>query len=81
MLRLSAIFAFITGAVLALGELRANWGDWQFWPLWLVDFAASALSDCWRVDGFAPASLGSIRPRIRMGIHVGNVLVVARHQP
>ncbi len=43
MLRLSAILAVITGVVLALGELRANWGDWQFWPLWLVDFAASAL--------------------------------------
>lgn len=42
-LRISAIWALLLGSVLAALEIRANWGDWQFWPFWLVDFVASAL--------------------------------------
>ena len=29
--------------ILAVMEVRANWGDWQWWPWWLVDFVAAAL--------------------------------------
>ncbi|MEZ5693490.1 MAG: hypothetical protein R3D99_06520 [Altererythrobacter sp.] len=43
MLRASALWAILTGIVLALMEVRANWGDWQWWPWWLVDFVAAAL--------------------------------------
>ena len=43
MLRFSAFWAILTGAILATLEVRANWGDWQWWPLWLVDFVAAAL--------------------------------------
>lgn len=43
MLRVSAIWAILTGATLALMEVRANWGDWQWWPWWLVDLVAAVL--------------------------------------
>ena len=43
MLRASAILAVLTGATLAILEIRANWGGWQWWPWWLVDFLAAAL--------------------------------------
>jgi hypothetical protein len=31
---------------LAVGEVVRNWGDWQWWPFWMVDFIASALLIC-----------------------------------
>ena len=43
MLRASAIWAILTGVTLAVMEVRANWGDWQWWPFWLVDFVAAGL--------------------------------------
>jgi hypothetical protein len=29
--------------LLAVGEVARNWGDWQWWPFWLLDMLASAL--------------------------------------
>lgn len=43
MLRASAVLAMFTRLLLALGEVRANWGDWQWWPWWLVDYVAAGL--------------------------------------
>jgi len=42
-LKLSAIWALLVGLTLAGLEVRANWGDWQFWPFWVVDFVAAGL--------------------------------------
>jgi hypothetical protein len=35
---LAAIFA----VGLAIGEAAVNWGDWQWWPLWVVDYVCVA---------------------------------------
>jgi hypothetical protein len=43
MLRIASILALAFGAFLAVAELARNWGSWQWWPFWLVDFIASAL--------------------------------------
>ena len=43
MLRASAVLALGFGAFLAVGELVRNWGNWQWWPFWLVDYIAVAL--------------------------------------
>ena len=43
MIRFSAIVAIVFGLVLAAGEVMRNWGDWQWWPFWLVDYIAAAL--------------------------------------
>jgi hypothetical protein len=46
------------GAVLAIAEIIRNWGDWQAWPFWIVDFiAAGAL--IW--GGLRTLSQGSSR--------------------
>ena len=39
----SAWLALIVGVSLGGFELLVNWGQWQWWPYWLVDFVASAL--------------------------------------
>ena len=39
----SAWLALAFGAFLALAETVRNWGDWQWWPFWLVDFIAAGL--------------------------------------
>lgn len=31
------------GLFLALAETARNWGNWQWWPFWLVDYVAAAL--------------------------------------
>jgi hypothetical protein len=36
-------WSIVWGAFLAVGEVVRNWGDWQWWPFWIVDFIASAL--------------------------------------
>ena len=41
--RASAVLALVFGVFLALAETARNWGDWQWWPFWLVDFIAAAL--------------------------------------
>jgi hypothetical protein len=42
-LRISAIFAIISGTLLASFETLINWGQWQWWPWWLVDYVGAAL--------------------------------------
>ncbi len=41
MIRTSALFALVFAVVLGAGEILLNWGDWQSWPFWLVDFIAA----------------------------------------
>jgi len=43
MSRWSSFPAMAFGVFLALAELARNWGNWQWWPFWLVDFIAAAL--------------------------------------
>lgn len=42
-LRISALLAILAGALLAGFETLVNWGQWQWWPYWLVDYVAAAL--------------------------------------
>jgi hypothetical protein len=42
-LRASASVALIVGTLLASFETLVNWGQWQWWPFWLVDFVGAAL--------------------------------------
>jgi len=39
----SAYLAIAFGLFLAIGEAVRNWGDWQYWPFWLVDYIAAVL--------------------------------------
>jgi len=39
----SAVLALAFGVFLAVAETARNWGNWQWWPFWLVDFIAAAL--------------------------------------
>jgi hypothetical protein len=41
--RAAAWLALAFGLFLALAETARNWGRWQWWPFWLVDFVAAAL--------------------------------------
>ncbi len=43
MIRLSAYLALAFGLTLAVGEAMRNWGDWQWWPFWTIDYMAAAL--------------------------------------
>jgi hypothetical protein len=43
MLRAAARLALAFGLLLAAAETARNWGDWQWWPFWLVDFVAAGL--------------------------------------
>ena len=43
MIKTSAYLALAFGLVLGIGELMRNWGDWQWWPFWVVDYIAAAL--------------------------------------
>lgn len=43
MLRVSAWAAIAFGLLLAVLEAVRNWGDWQWWPFWVVDYVAAAL--------------------------------------
>jgi hypothetical protein len=38
MLRISRYLAVIFAVCLAVGETALNWEQWQFWPLWAVDY-------------------------------------------
>jgi len=58
MTRNSAFLALGFGAFLALAEIVRNWGNWQAWPFWIIDFiAAGAL--VW--GGLRTLSQGSSR--------------------
>jgi hypothetical protein len=41
--RISALLAILVGSLLAGFETLVNWGQWQWWPFWLVDYVAAAL--------------------------------------
>ena len=41
--RISATLAAISGLLLTGMETYINWGQWQWWPYWLVDYAGAAL--------------------------------------
>lgn len=41
MTRNSAFLALGFGLFLAIAEIVRNWGDWQAWPFWSVDFIAA----------------------------------------
>ena len=41
--RISALLALIAGAGLAIAETWLNWGDWQPWPFFVVDYLAAAM--------------------------------------
>jgi len=43
MSRIAAVLGLVFGIFLALAETARNWGNWQWWPFWLVDFIASGL--------------------------------------
>jgi hypothetical protein len=43
MITLSARIAIGFGAFLAIAEIVRNWGDWEPWPWWVVDYIAVAL--------------------------------------
>lgn len=40
MVKISAWMAVAFAVFLAIGEAVRNWGDWQWWPFWLVDYVA-----------------------------------------
>ena len=39
----NAYLAVALGLVLAVAETALNWGHWQWWPYFVVDYVASAL--------------------------------------
>lgn len=41
MIRNSALMALAFGLLLAIAEIVRNWGNWQPWPFWIVDFIAA----------------------------------------
>lgn len=41
MIRKSAFIALFFGVFLAIAEIVRNWGGWQAWPFWVVDFIAA----------------------------------------
>jgi uncharacterized membrane protein YadS len=43
MIKASARMAIGFGIFLAIAEVVRNWGDWQPWPWWVVDYIAVAL--------------------------------------
>lgn len=42
LLRSSAWLAIAFGGSLAVLEVARNWGDWQWWPFWIVDYLAAS---------------------------------------
>lgn len=43
MIRTSAYLAIAFGVFLFIGEIVRNWGDWQWWPFWVVDYIGASL--------------------------------------
>ena len=39
----AAYLALAFGLFLAIAETARNWGNWQWWPFWLVDYVAATL--------------------------------------
>ena len=42
-LKISAFMAIGFGLVLAVLEAVRNWGDWQWWPYWAIDYIMASL--------------------------------------
>ncbi len=42
-MKLSAYMAIILGLVLAFLEAVRNWGNWQWWPYWVIDYIMAVL--------------------------------------
>jgi len=45
---------------LAIAEAVRNWGNWQWWPFWLVDYIAAALLVAGAVLALRQAKRGSL---------------------
>ena len=58
MTRNSAFLALGFGVFLVIAEIVRNWGNWQPWPFWIVDFIAAG-SLVW--GGLRTLSQGSSR--------------------
>ena len=43
MQKVAAYLAIAFGVFLAIAEAVRNWGNWQWWPYWLMDYIAAAL--------------------------------------
>lgn len=41
--KISAWLAIAFGLFLAVAEIARNWGSWEYWPFWLIDYIAVAL--------------------------------------
>jgi hypothetical protein len=40
---ISSWLAVVFGLSMAVLEIGRNWGHWQWWPFWLVDYVAASL--------------------------------------
>ena len=40
---ISALMALVFGVLLGVGELARNWGHWQPWPFWMIDFITAGV--------------------------------------
>lgn len=56
---LSAGLAIVFGIGLACFETLVNWGQWQWWPFWMVDYVAAALLIVGGLATFKQFKLGS----------------------
>jgi hypothetical protein len=54
LLNCSRYLALVFAIGLGIGEAVINWGDWQYAPLWIVDYIIVA----WLLWGFAASRLG-----------------------
>ena len=43
MIRISAWLAIGFGLLLGVLEAVRNWGEWQWWPLWVVDYLGAIM--------------------------------------
>lgn len=43
MLKFSVWLACLTGVILAVTETILNWGGWQWWPFFVIDYISAAL--------------------------------------
>ena len=75
MITLSARIAIGFGAFLAVAEIVRNWGDWEPWPWWVVDYIAVALLLYGgRAGAAGPRAAHRRSARRRVGLHVRDVL-------
>jgi hypothetical protein len=41
--KIAAWLAVAFGLFLSVAEIARNWGSWEYWPFWLIDYIAVAL--------------------------------------